>query len=108
MIRRPPRSTRTDTLFPYTTLFQSFEAVDTHRIAADRFGLEGVTDRCAFVDHRDAILLERRQPLLRITRGLDDLDPTFDDRIDQTGIIGRGHRREKGQDRKSTRLNSSH
>src|SRR3546814_1850433 len=23
MIRRPPRSTRTDTLFPYTTLFQS-------------------------------------------------------------------------------------
>src|SRR3546814_7060414 len=25
MIRRPPRSTRTDTLFPYTTLFRSFE-----------------------------------------------------------------------------------
>src|SRR3546814_11419188 len=24
MIRRPPRSTRTDTLFPYTTLFQNF------------------------------------------------------------------------------------
>src|SRR3546814_21086736 len=24
MIRRPPRSTRTDTLFPYTTLFRSF------------------------------------------------------------------------------------
>src|SRR3546814_7317982 len=38
MIRRPPRSTRTDTLFPYTTLFRSrpgdgefAEAVD-HRI----------------------------------------------------------------------------
>src|SRR3546814_6774231 len=28
MIRRPPRSTRTDTLFPYTTLFRS---VDHHR-----------------------------------------------------------------------------
>src|SRR3546814_10164893 len=26
MIRRPPRSTRTDTLFPYTTLFRSLEA----------------------------------------------------------------------------------
>src|SRR3546814_6883210 len=26
MIRRPPRSTRTDTLFPYTTLFRSYIA----------------------------------------------------------------------------------
>src|SRR3546814_13053007 len=26
MIRRPPRSTRTDTLFPYTTLFRSIDA----------------------------------------------------------------------------------
>src|SRR3546814_2137613 len=26
MIRRPPRSTRTDTLFPYTTLFRSADA----------------------------------------------------------------------------------
>src|SRR3546814_6150573 len=26
MIRRPPRSTRTDTLFPYTTLFRSYVA----------------------------------------------------------------------------------
>src|SRR3546814_1563212 len=28
MIRRPPRSTRTDTLFPYTTLFRSHERSD--------------------------------------------------------------------------------
>src|SRR3546814_15053012 len=28
MIRRPPRSTRTDTLFPYTTLFRSESALD--------------------------------------------------------------------------------
>src|SRR3546814_1856169 len=28
MIRRPPRSTRTDTLFPYTTLFRSGVALD--------------------------------------------------------------------------------
>src|SRR3546814_7599443 len=27
MIRRPPRSTRTDTLFPYTTLFRSLPSV---------------------------------------------------------------------------------
>src|SRR3546814_2974056 len=27
MIRRPPRSTRTDTLFPYTTLFRSFSEI---------------------------------------------------------------------------------
>src|SRR3546814_7633588 len=27
MIRRPPRSTRTDTLFPYTTLFRSLNAL---------------------------------------------------------------------------------
>src|SRR3546814_14655779 len=31
MIRRPPRSTRTDTLFPYTTLFRSAD----HGIARD-------------------------------------------------------------------------
>src|SRR3546814_19968469 len=28
MIRRPPRSTRTDTLFPYTTLFRSINGVE--------------------------------------------------------------------------------
>src|SRR3546814_5214606 len=28
MIRRPPRSTRTDTLFPYTTLFRSLQIRD--------------------------------------------------------------------------------
>src|SRR3546814_13021667 len=44
MIRRPPRSTRTDTLFPYTTLFRSLPAADRidsllqSRIAAPAFG----------------------------------------------------------------------
>src|SRR3546814_1602281 len=28
MIRRPPRSTRTDTLFPYTTLFRSYREAE--------------------------------------------------------------------------------
>src|SRR3546814_20308640 len=38
MIRRPPRSTRTDTRFPYTTLFRSVEhtAVDRGQPTADR------------------------------------------------------------------------
>src|SRR3546814_16857218 len=30
MIRRPPRSTRTDTLFPYTTLFRSVQPAPGH------------------------------------------------------------------------------
>src|SRR3546814_17528790 len=30
MIRRPPRSTRTDTLFPYTTLFRSMAGEPAH------------------------------------------------------------------------------
>src|SRR3546814_4792597 len=34
MVRRPPRSTRTDTLFPYTTLFRSV-ASDRLQAAAD-------------------------------------------------------------------------
>src|SRR3546814_11127589 len=38
MIRRPPRSTRTDTLFPYTTLFRSLVAV---LVRAGTFGLCG-------------------------------------------------------------------
>src|SRR3546814_16515783 len=32
MIRRPPRSTRTDTLFPYTTLFRSAAKVEHRQI----------------------------------------------------------------------------
>src|SRR3546814_14089931 len=63
MIRRPPRSTRTDTLFPYTTLFRSFSAlvflalpyVTLHRqhievtILTDRFppAIRRWTDRLA-------------------------------------------------------------
>src|SRR3546814_14214420 len=34
MIRRPPRSTRTDTLFPYTTLFRSAPSLRASRTAA--------------------------------------------------------------------------
>src|SRR3546814_12412117 len=44
MIRRPPRSTRTDTLFPYTTLFRSDRLVFMHALkpgpANRSFGLQ--------------------------------------------------------------------
>src|SRR3546814_3310113 len=36
MIRRPPRSTRTDTLFPYTTLFRSLSRRRRHGAHRDR------------------------------------------------------------------------
>src|SRR3546814_4081087 len=41
MIRRPPRSTRTDTLFPYTTLFRSAQANSRRAAAARRSGTGG-------------------------------------------------------------------
>src|SRR3546814_12460083 len=36
MIRRPPRSTRTDTLFPYTTLFRSVKQAPGQRFERGR------------------------------------------------------------------------
>src|SRR3546814_13055394 len=47
MIRRPPRSTRTDTLFPYTTLFRSLKLV----FLASRCGVENfqLCNKGAFV-----------------------------------------------------------
>src|SRR3546814_11635454 len=48
MIRRPPRSTRTDTLFPYTTLFRSHSGVAVPVIPQlarhDRRGADGRAD----------------------------------------------------------------
>src|SRR3546814_16295507 len=63
MIRRPPRSTRTDTLFPYTTLFRSREAGVEHvagghalaheaRFLADIFGDPGQEGDDVLPDHR--------------------------------------------------------
>src|SRR3546814_17577111 len=79
MIRRPPRSTRTDTLFPYTTLFRSGEldrllrrtalAVDRHR--GDRVGeLRG--------EHRVAADVHRLLTALRNAAG--------DDVVDRPGV----------------------
>src|SRR3546814_20951198 len=41
MIRRPPRSTRTDTLFPYTTLFRSTHHLLDHDTIDPRLRLVG-------------------------------------------------------------------
>src|SRR3546814_11460031 len=40
MLRRPPRSTRTDTLFPYTTLFRSGVTTLLPQIIADELGAD--------------------------------------------------------------------
>src|SRR3546814_14529412 len=80
MIRRPPRSTRTDTLFPYTTLFRS---LDKERV--DRF-----RDLMKSGNHSRAetirLLAEAFIHCAADTRG-------------EVHAVG---------DRKSTRLNSSH
>src|SRR3546814_18758922 len=57
MSRRPPRSTRTDTLFPYTTLFRSARA-GPHNILVGRQGhaLELLLDGLA--GHRDAVAVQ--------------------------------------------------
>src|SRR3546814_7625385 len=47
MLRRPPRSTRTDTLFPYTTLFRS-ELLEEHSLPFD-FDLVRINDVWNFV-----------------------------------------------------------
>src|SRR3546814_15146538 len=44
MIRRPPRSTRTDTLFPYTTLFRSIAAHYRWRKRRVRRWVHGAVD----------------------------------------------------------------
>src|SRR3546814_18275991 len=76
MIRRPPRSTRTDTLFPYTTLFRSGRApgpvvhlhLDSRDAGAGRPGDTGHWraargQRCPAAGHVDARLELDRPPL---------------------------------------------
>src|SRR3546814_13085437 len=94
MIRRPPRATRTDTLFPYTTLFRSEGA----RAHADRGGADQVAAR------ETAAALEQH----------DVAGAADGDRIIAAGVaaVAVGGSTDPGSqrvtDRKSTRLNSSH
>src|SRR3546814_15260061 len=98
MIRRPPRSTRTDTLFPYTTLFRSLGDVIE---APPR---EEVTDRHAAHLFRgkvaDVAGLNPRPSQVRIAAL----------RIEDEAILVRLRVVDvpAAPDRKSTRLNSSH
>src|SRR3546814_18881896 len=102
MIRRPPRSTRTDTLFPYTTLFRSVRDDDEIPDADDRQPLAGIgaqiialgVDRqhVADADVAGGLLvaqLVQRRPAAdvgpaRIDRGDDDIVGPF-----HHGIINR-------------------
>src|SRR3546814_18933151 len=45
MIRRPPRSTRTDTLFPYPTLFRSVDGLKTGHLSVSGYGLAASAER---------------------------------------------------------------
>src|SRR3546814_14704235 len=47
MIRRPPRSTRTDTLFPYTTLFRSDLVLAEYDIKIEDFEVWGGSTTCS-------------------------------------------------------------
>src|SRR3546814_1254136 len=58
MIRRPPRSTRTDTLFPYTTLFRS--ANDSS--STKRPGLGGVGNELGKIELHVVAGLGRAEP----------------------------------------------
>src|SRR3546814_16132172 len=109
MIRRPPRSTRTDTLFPYTTLFRSglWRAL---AVAA----LAGGKDVALTVDHDQAAhLLARLQPhATHAGRGATHRAHGAAGEPYGLAVAGEQHdvAIAVGQlrDRKSTRLNSSH
>src|SRR3546814_16471810 len=98
MIRRPPRSTRTDPLFPYTTLVRSMRQ-RPHLL--QRLGI----DRRIQLQQGDSVLSLRRAAQVEggdvhaggAQRGAQ--------RADETGLVLVG---DVEQDRKSTRLNSSH
>src|SRR3546814_6880046 len=120
MIRRPPRSTRTDTLFPYTTLFRSDQLVEQPAplVVVDGSAVVGVDQAVvpelgALVDVGHSRAGEQQRGLGQ--RGgaaeLDDavlvqepLEVGHEHGVFHHGTGERLHRR----DRKSTRLNSSH
>src|SRR3546814_3862517 len=121
MIRRPPRSTRTDTLFPYTTLFRSRieDQIVEPEVAVDEDARLAVGRMLADPgDHlfhrRDARVLGRTIlpcPALdlpaHIAIGATEVRKAHRRRVD--AVQPRERRYHRGvEDRKSTRLNSSH
>src|SRR3546814_4903752 len=108
MIRRPPRSTRTDTLFPYTTLFRSIAAnLDRWRWMPRALGARYlVVNAAAF----EATLWQNNQRLGRwqvIVGKTKTPTPVFAAQV--TGVtFNPWWEIPESIDRKSTRLNSSH
>src|SRR3546814_5488869 len=109
MIRRPPRSTRTDTLFPYTTLFRSaiFEGI-TVLFLAQFFGVElGLGQQvtvlliCILGGVGTASVPAGSLPVIALILGMVGVPP------EGIGLV-LGVDRFLDIDRKSTRLNSSH
>src|SRR3546814_6253383 len=78
MIRRPPRSTRTDTLFPYTTLFRSV-AVDRDE-GAGAFHLGGIEDERA-VDERAEFGVDRIDPRMHFGGHIGRVGPLLAKRL---------------------------
>src|SRR3546814_10979869 len=100
MIRRPPRSTLTDTLFPYTTLFRSCFSLF---VGGDRAGASDRRDRGG---SRRQHRRRERHPGAPGCRGRNRRAwPRRSCRYGRPFPLRRPSRR---QDRKSTRLNSSH
>src|SRR3546814_13818607 len=98
MIRRPPRSTRTYTLVPYTTLFRSAGEGD----GADG-GAEAHLDEARGLDDAvDGDAVGRRRPE---RRGRDEDGGEADQAVKGGDEL---RQRRHLEDRKSTRLNSSH
>src|SRR3546814_3958964 len=64
MIRRPPRSTRTDTLFPYTTLFRSDIVAHPVALGAEDERDLAVVER--FAQRRFGIAGQADAPILRL------------------------------------------
>src|SRR3546814_5964509 len=75
MIRRPPRSTRTDTLFPYTTLFRSEQPCRSvpFRLLREAPSDEDTTHSCA--GRRCGVLGRRLRELQRSEEHTSELQP---------------------------------
>src|SRR3546814_4890459 len=99
MIRRPPISTRTDTLFPYTTLFRS--RLSRRHAALQKRGAEQAPVGEPARNGPVRIEAHRLQPAG--PTGDDDAFDRPDPRARPGGRVTR-----TVTDRKSTRLNSSH
>src|SRR3546814_2456621 len=100
MIRRPPRSTRTDTLFPYTTLFRSVRSLLLGSLVAQGDQRVLVCEGAVDVDVSGVGGLQGGGQVA-VGRG-----GALQRGGDQVGIVA-GHLL-LVEDRKSTRLNSSH